>query len=414
MSRPLRALIVEDAEDDTLLLVRALSRGGFMPAWRRVDTPQAFTTALDEQPWDVVFADFSMPHFSGTEALRLIRERGLDTPFIIVSGTIGEEVAVEAMRAGANDFLIKGRLARLMPTVERELRDTETRRSRVAMEQELDRKHEQTAQLEREREGARRESEIKSKFLANMSHELRTPLNAIIGFSELLQQEFGGPLTPTQKEYVQDVLQSSLHLLNLINDILDLAKVEAGRVELRLEWMSLAIIVDAVRGVVRALAERRGVRLVFTLPTDLPDVYVDPVRIKQVLYNLLSNAIKATPAGGCVTLTALADAQTLRIAVVDIGIGIAPGDIPRLFQEFEQIEPVRPVAGERPEGTGLGLALTRRLIALHGGTAAVESTPGKGSVFTVILPRFLPERADQSLRWGGDIGANVFKTTTPP
>lgn len=414
MSRPLRALIVEDAEDDALLLVRALSRGGFMPAWRRVDTPQAFTTALDEQPWDVVFADFSMPHFSGTEALRLIRERGLDTPFIIVSGTIGEEVAVEAMRAGANDFLIKGRLARLMPTVERELRDTETRRSRVAMEQELDRKHEQTAQLEREREGARRESEIKSKFLANMSHELRTPLNAIIGFSELLQQEFGGSLTPTQKEYVQDVLQSSLHLLNLINDILDLAKVEAGRVELRLEWMPLAIIVDAVRGVVRALAERRGVRLVFTLPTDLPDVYVDPVRIKQVLYNLLSNAIKATPAGGCVTLTALADAQTLRIAVADTGIGIAPGDIPRLFQEFEQIEPVRPVAGERPEGTGLGLALTRRLIALHGGTAAVESTPGKGSVFTVILPRFLPERADQSLRWGGDIGANVFKTTTPP
>jgi signal transduction histidine kinase len=152
----------------------------------------------------------------------------------------------------------------------------------------------------------------------------------------------------------------------------------------------LAIVVDAVSGIVRPLAEKRGVELAFSIPDDLPDVYVDAVRVKQILYNLLSNGIKFTPAGGSVRLIARADAGHISIAVTDSGIGIRAADIPRLFREFERIEPV---SGAPEQGSGLGLALTQRLVKLHGGSVSVESTPGHGSTFTVTLPvaRDVPE-----------------------
>jgi signal transduction histidine kinase len=216
-----------------------------------------------------------------------------------------------------------------------------------------------------------------------MSHKLRTPLNAIIGFSELLQQDFTGPLTPTQREYVKDIFDSGLHLLHLVNDILDLSKIDAGRLDLQFERVALASIVDSVRATVQTLAAKRAVALDFELPADLPEIEADPLRMRQVLYNLLSNAIKFTPANGQVRLSANAGAALLHIVVSDTGIGIAAQDIPRLFNEFERIAAPK---GEQQEGTGLGLALTRRLVQAHGGNVAVDSTPGKGSNFIVILP----------------------------
>jgi PAS domain S-box-containing protein len=238
-------------------------------------------------------------------------------------------------------------------------------------------------ELEHAKLRAERESVFKSKFLASMSHELRTPLNAIIGFSELLEQELFGPLNARQMDYIQNVLVSGKHLLTLVNDVLDLSKVEAGRMDLAREWTPLSLVVDAVQGVVRHLAEQRNITLTFVIPSTLPDLYMDAVRIKQVLYNLLSNAIKFTPRGGGVTLTACARENHLEVSCRDTGIGIRREDLERLFREFEQIEPA---SGGKPDGTGLGLALSKRLVELHGGSISAQSEYGVGSTFTFTLP----------------------------
>jgi CheY-like chemotaxis protein/anti-sigma regulatory factor (Ser/Thr protein kinase) len=215
-----------------------------------------------------------------------------------------------------------------------------------------------------------------------MSHELRTPLNAIIGFSELLHLEIPGPLTLLQKDYVQNVLGSGEHLLTLINDILDISKIEAGHMELRLALQPLGAAVDGVSGSAHALAAKRGVSLEIDLAKDLPEMMLDLVRIKQILLNLLSNAIKFTQPGGKVVLRAVASQELVSISVSDTGIGIKNEDLPRLFREFEQIH----AGAMSANGTGLGLALTRKLAELHGGRVRVESEFGRGSTFTVDLP----------------------------
>jgi two-component system, cell cycle sensor histidine kinase PleC len=238
-----------------------------------------------------------------------------------------------------------------------------------------------------------RESRFKSRFLANMSHELRTPLNAIIGFSELLEHGAVGPLEERQLKYVRSVLTSGRHLLSLVNDVLDLSKVEAGRMKLDREWVPVALVVDSVWGVVEPLAHKQGLTLALELPENLPPVQADPMRLKQVLYNLLSNAIKFTPPGGSVTLRARQEAERMVIEVVDTGVGVRKEDIPRLFREFEQLAPV---GDEKPEGTGLGLSLTRRLVELHGGQVTVESQVGQGSTFRVDLPIQAPEAGSEA------------------
>jgi signal transduction histidine kinase len=224
-------------------------------------------------------------------------------------------------------------------------------------------------------------SRHKSEFLANMSHELRTPLNAIIGFSQVLKEQMFGELNAAQAEYVDDVLSSGEHLLNLINDILDLAKVEAGRMELQPTTFELPGLLDNAMSMVRERATRQGVSL--TTETD-PSVGLmegDERKVKQILFNLLSNAVKFTPGGGRVTLAATADDGQVEISVRDTGVGISAEDQVRIFEEFTQVGP-----GATQEGTGLGLALTRRLVELHHGRLTVASEPGAGSTFTVWLP----------------------------
>lgn len=240
-------------------------------------------------------------------------------------------------------------------------------------------------ELAREKERAERESRFKSRFLMNMTHELRTPLNAIIGFAELLAQGVGGSLPSQQCEYVRRMLESAQHLLALVDDVLDLSKVEAGRMELRREPTTVASLIDVVRGVLLPLAEREGVALEVSLPPELPALDVDPVRATQILMNLMSNAIKFTPRGGRVRVEAHVAGDFVEISVADTGIGIASEDLPRLFREFERVS--ARVDGVHRAGTGLGLALSKRLIELHGGTVHVQSERGRGSVFTFTLPK---------------------------
>ena len=243
----------------------------------------------------------------------------------------------------------------------------------------------QNAELLREIEEKNREIEIasrhKSSFLANMSHELRTPLNAVIGFSELLRDGMFGNLTAKQREYLEDIHGSGKHLLALINDILDLAKVEAGRAELDLGEVDVRACLEQALGMVRERALRAAVDLRLSAPEDLGTICADERRVKQVVLNLLSNAVRFTPQLGRVEIVAARRGEVVVVAVHDTGAGIARADQERIFQEFEQAGG----PGVR-EGSGLGLALARRFVEVHGGDLVVESELGHGSTFTFTLP----------------------------
>ncbi|GEM_PF-1567573 len=240
-------------------------------------------------------------------------------------------------------------------------------------------------ELRRQNEAIQEANRLKSEFLANMSHELRTPLNSIIGFAELLESGKVGEPDPTQKEFLGDILTSSRHLLQLINDVLDLAKVEAGRMEFAPEEVDLASLVEEVVVVVRALSTRKGIEVSTSVAPEVRRVSADPVRLKQVLFNYLSNAIKFTPEGGRVEVRATPQGpESFRLEVQDTGVGIRAEDIPKLFQEFQQLDSSM---AKQQQGTGLGLALTKRLAEAQGGSVGVESAPGRGSTFSVTLPR---------------------------
>jgi PAS domain S-box-containing protein len=226
---------------------------------------------------------------------------------------------------------------------------------------------------------------LKSEFLANMSHELRTPLNAVIGFAALMHSGKVGPLADVHKEYLGDILNSSRHLLQLINDVLDLAKVESGRLELRVENADLAKVVHEVNDILRGLAAEKRVHITLELDATLGPVKVDVRMLKQILYNYLSNAIKFTAEGGRVwmRITSAPDSM-FRIDVQDTGIGIGSHDMNRLFVEFQQLDVG---AAKKYPGTGLGLALTKRIVEAQGGHVAVSSELGRGSTFSAVLPR---------------------------
>jgi PAS domain S-box-containing protein len=236
-------------------------------------------------------------------------------------------------------------------------------------------------QFERQLQIANR---MKSEFLANMSHELRTPLNSIIGFSEFLADEKAGPLAPRQKEYLNEVLSSGRHLLQLINDVLDLSKIEAGRMELYPEAFALRRVIDDARSTIALLADKKRISITTRISSLPENVTLDQQKLRQVLYNLLSNAVKFTNDGGRVDVTVdLTGDQRLRLRVIDTGIGIKSDDFSKLFIEFQQL-------GAGPDrhhqGTGLGLALSKKLVEMQNGTIEVESVPGQGSTFTVELP----------------------------
>jgi PAS domain S-box-containing protein len=236
-------------------------------------------------------------------------------------------------------------------------------------------------------------SQLKSMFLANMSHELRTPLNSIIGFSDLLLTEDGIASNPQHAEYLQDILNSGNHLLELINDVLDLAKVESGKMELAVESFSVRQAVDEVCSVVKRLVAEKNLTLEVT--TEVETVRLDPLRFKQILYNLLSNAVKFTNEGGRIQVVLRPhDALRFSLVVQDNGIGIRSDDLPRLFRDFEQLEAG---AGRRYQGSGLGLSLSRKLAEVQGGSIDVVSELGHGSTFTVLLPYEIPPAPDGTL-----------------
>jgi signal transduction histidine kinase len=239
-----------------------------------------------------------------------------------------------------------------------------------------------TAAAEAEKIKATESSRIKSEFLANMSHELRTPLNSIIGFSEILLEKTFGDLNEKQTKYAGNIHQSGKHLLTLINDILDLSKVEAGKIELHPEVFPVNEILKECQTLVKSLASKKNLSLSVKIE-GIVTIYADPTRFKQIMYNLLSNAIKFTPEKGRVDIAALPVDDMVQISVKDTGIGIAREDFNKAFEEFGQIDSSY---SKQYAGTGLGLPLTKKLVELHGGRIWLESEVGKGSTFTFTLP----------------------------
>jgi PAS domain S-box-containing protein len=303
------------------------------------------------------------------------------------------EAEISFLAAFAHHAAITIQNARLYETIQRHAAELEAR------------VEERTRDLETANQQLQDASRHKSEFLANMSHELRTPLNSIIGFAELLQGQGIGPLTERQARYLTHIWNGGKHLLQLINDILDLSKVEAGKFVLQPEALPVAATLEDILVIARGLANKKAQEVQADIASDLPPLNADPVRFKQILFNLLSNAVKFTPEHGTITLAARRlggeDARTLsglpasrppsvpaeawlEIRVTDTGIGIKTEDLPRLFQEFVQLETTQ---AQKHEGTGLGLALTKRLVELHGGRIWVESEgESRGSTFTVLLP----------------------------
>jgi len=225
-------------------------------------------------------------------------------------------------------------------------------------------------------------SQHKSEFLANMSHELRTPLNAIIGFSEVLSERMFGDLNEKQDEYLKDIYASGTHLLSLINDILDLSKIEAGRMELELSDFHLPTALDSALTLVRERAGRRAIALHTNIDRQLGEIRADERKIRQVVLNLLSNAIKFTPEGGRIEVRAEPRGGLVEVSVSDTGVGIAAEDQEAVFEEFRQVG----TAAKKVEGTGLGLTLCRKFVELHGGRIWVKSQVGEGSTFTFAIP----------------------------
>jgi signal transduction histidine kinase len=357
---------------------------------------------------DVILLDLSLPDSQGEETFAKVKIYALDIAIVVLSGFDDEAIALKMVRDGAQDYLPKAHvnanlLARTIryaierKRVEQEIRwlngnlerrVIERTEQRLAANGELRTQIAERDRIQRaldekniELENAAR---VKDQFVANMSHELRTPLNGIIGFAEFLADGKPGTLNPKQKEYLEDILNSGKHLLQLLNDVLDLAKVQAGKMELNPEKFSLRETIEEVCAVAKPMAKKKGISVEIYIAPELGDITLDRRKFKQVLYNLLSNALKFTGDGGKVQLFAEPrDPHRFKLVVKDTGIGIKPEDLGRLFKEFEQLESdVR----RRQEGTGLGLALTRRIVELLGGKIDVESEIDKGSSFTIELP----------------------------
>ena len=243
----------------------------------------------------------------------------------------------------------------------------------------LNRMNDELGRVYQELEAA---SQHKSEFLANMSHELRTPLNAIIGFSEVLTERMFGELNEKQDEYLKDIHASGQHLISLINDILDLSKIEAGRMELELTDFDLPTALDNALMLVRERAQRRSLNLYKEIDAGVGQIQGDERKIRQVVLNLLSNAIKFTPEGGRIEVAAMSRNGLVEVSVNDTGIGIAPEDQEKVFEEFRQVG----TAEKKAEGTGLGLTLCRKFIELHGGKIWLTSERGVGSTFAFTIP----------------------------
>jgi signal transduction histidine kinase len=379
VSKPLRALVVEDSDRDAALLVRELRRGGYDLSFERVETAAAMHAALDSQSWDVVLSDYSMPRFSAPEALALVRGRNLDLPFIIISGTIGEETAVTSLRAGAHDFLIKGSLARLMPAIEREMGEAALRTEKRKIQEQL---------LISERMAS------VGLLAAGVAHEINNPLAIIVSNLELVAQQLDTIAADQSRE--ASPARQAVRLADLAKRLHD-AQEAAERVRLivsDLKVLSRSSDTESrgpvdIRGVLESAIRmasneiRHRARLTRDYADVLP-VYGNESRLVQVFLNLIVNAAHAIPEGHAESndikcVIRMEPAGRVAVEIHDTGAGIAAVALPHIFDSFFTTKAAT-------NGTGLGLAICRRIVTDHNGEMSVQSKVGTGTVFRTLLP----------------------------
>lgn len=414
MKYPIKVLIIEDNQDDAKLEIDELKSGGLDILYELIETRNAMREALSNKSWDCIISDYSLPQFSGLDALQELKDTGMDIPFILISGTIGEETAVAAMKAGAHDYIMKDNLRRLVPAFERELREAVVRHQKrqadedlkasihklriqneeyhalnteyfsinEELKESLNRIQKINAELIVAKSMAEESDRLKSAFLANMSHEIRTPLNGIMGFSTLLKDP---DLTKEQSERFIHIIDSSgQQLLTIINDILDISEIEAGQMSISSEEVNINEMLKELLQQFIKEAELKNMDLVLT-NDHLPEPLVtrtDETRLRQVFCNLLSNAIKFTSKGRIEFGVSLKD-NFIEFYIKDSGIGIAMEDQSIIFKPFRK---AASTSTHLYGGTGLGLAISKALVEKLGGQISITSDKTKGSTFRFTIP----------------------------
>jgi two-component system cell cycle sensor histidine kinase/response regulator CckA len=371
MATPLRALVVEDSENDCMLLLSILRRGGYAVEHKRVDTAASLKSTLDD-PWDIIISDFSMPGFRGTDALAIVRERGLDIPFIFLSGTIGEDMAVSAMKAGAQDYVIKGNVARLLPAIERELRESGTRREKKQVEHRL-------RQLEK--------FEALGKLAGGVAHDFNNVIGAIMGWAEIGADRVAEG--SQEGKLFRKIGDQARRAAGLTRQLLAYAR----RQILEPKNINLNQMVKETTGLLeKVIGEQIEVKV--ALAENLRITRADPAQLEQVLMNLCFNARDAMPAGGQLLIETRnldldekycsrhADARPghwVQLSVSDTGTGMDAATMERIFEPFFTTKEVG-------KGTGLGLATVFGIMKQHGGFIELYSEVGAGTAFHVHLP----------------------------
>jgi signal transduction histidine kinase len=380
MSTPLCILIVEDSESDTLLTVQELKRNGYDPTYERVDTMEKMVAAIPRKPWDIVVADYTMPQFSGLAAIRLIREVGLDLPVIIVSGAIGEETAVSAMRAGASDYVMKDNLARLGPAIQRELRDASDRRERRKAEAALRRTEEELSEAQRSLIQSEKLAAL-GRFSSGIAHELKNPLGIVLGGIEFLEVKMKGSDKET-RTVVSKIKDAALRAAHIVDDILKFAKPS----ELKLENMDPNEVVREAVSLFGYGITARNIEIGTQYAPERMTIRVDKNRIQQVLFNLLANAVESLEDGGDVRISVSKHSRSKAhplgscvMEVADTGVGISPENLHRLFEPFFTTK-------RDQKGTGLGLSVAKSIVEGHNGDLKIESKVGHGTRAKVVLP----------------------------
>jgi two-component system, OmpR family, sensor histidine kinase VicK len=503
MNESLNALIVDDREHDAALLVRALKRGGYELSYERVESEAAMTAALGRQTWDIVLADYSMPQFDVMGALAVVATAGVDIPFIVVSGSVGEETAVEVMRAGAHDLILKHNLKRLIPAVARELEAAKTRRERQAADAKLDCERQLLQQLmqgipdaicfkdtelryirlndaersflnipagteiigetsdrfippdlaarrrlddlrvlatgeplidcvdkttaadgvtrwiattkaptrgsngeivgiveiARDITEKKRQEQLKSEFIATVSHELRTPLTSIVGSIGFLE---AGAAPDATARLLKIALDNCRRLVGIVNDILDIEKIEAGKMAFDRKPVEIRALLEQVAQANQGMAEQYGIAIRVDGAPAQNVMFTDPDRLTQTITNLLSNAIKFSPRGEEVIIRAEETHGRACIEIRDYGPGIPQEYRERIFEKFVQVD----ATDQRQRGgTGLGLSIAKEIVTQLGGRISFEDAPDRGTIFRIELPT---SEADVGTNGAADAAPNVL------
>jgi len=408
MDSKLRALIIDDSSDDAFLIAHELQCGGFDLYWKHVETNLDLKAHLKTNSWDIALSDYSMPQFNALDAIATIRDISPGLPCIVISGTIGEETAVAAMHAGAQDFFVKGRLTRLCAAVRRQLvevenlklrkkaesdlRESEERRWKER-EEALQKEIEARQKMERLYQEAQDANRIKENFLHNLSHELRTPMNAISGFTEILVD---GICSLEEYPQIFAAIQRNVCAENkIINEILDFSRITTGQLTIESAPVNLEELAKASLKMFQLVANSKGITVTLETKPFTGVVLGDASRLGEVISHLLSNALKFTPNGGRIHMSLYQHESEVALQIKDTGEGITPDFLPHVFEYFRQADGS---LTRRHGGLGLGLAIAQRLVELHGGDIKAQSDgAGTGSTFTFHLPLRTPKVSDRHL-----------------